>query len=228
MSTKTYSTTKYLLTGAEVPRETKSYKPVSHGQLIDLTMECIHQAGFVLDKERCCWVPKFYMLLGKSQYSKDSQLVNGARMFKDLFKGARCHFSKRMKRTITAYSLAAVGASDFGVQSVIFGVLKAMNDEMELGISNKALADCTPSALSLANWEYDLAAGCMATIINQIATDAERMMTTHGKKLQITLITDHGNRRGVDHFVKQICWTSYVEMSSKSDPTQSSPAHYTS
>jgi hypothetical protein len=52
MSTKTYSTTKYLLTGAEVPKETKSYKPVSHGQLIDLTMESIHQAGFVLDKEQ--------------------------------------------------------------------------------------------------------------------------------------------------------------------------------
>jgi len=51
MSTKTYSTTKYLLTGAEVPRETRSYKPVSHGQLIDLTMESIHQAGFALDKE---------------------------------------------------------------------------------------------------------------------------------------------------------------------------------
>jgi hypothetical protein len=51
MSTKTYQTTKYFLTGADVPRETKSYKPVSHGQLIDLTLESIHQAGFVLDTE---------------------------------------------------------------------------------------------------------------------------------------------------------------------------------
>jgi hypothetical protein len=51
MSTKTYSTTKYLLTGAEIPRETRSYKPVTHGQLIDLTMESIHQAGFVLSSE---------------------------------------------------------------------------------------------------------------------------------------------------------------------------------
>ena len=51
MSTKTYQTTKYFLTGTELPRETKSYKPVSHGQLIDLTLESIHQAGFVLDSE---------------------------------------------------------------------------------------------------------------------------------------------------------------------------------
>jgi hypothetical protein len=30
----------------------------------------------------------------------------------------------------------------------------------------------------------------------------------YGKKLQITLVTDNGNRQGVDHFVKMICWTS--------------------
>lgn len=51
MSTKTYQTQKYYLKGAELPKETKTYKPVSHGQLIDLTLESIHQAGFVLDKE---------------------------------------------------------------------------------------------------------------------------------------------------------------------------------
>lgn len=51
MSTKTYETTKYYITGAELPKETRSYKPVSHGQLIDLTLESIHQAGFKLDRE---------------------------------------------------------------------------------------------------------------------------------------------------------------------------------
>jgi hypothetical protein len=48
----------------------------------------------------------------------------------------------------------------------------------------------------------------MATIISQIILDGKRMMEKHGKKLQITLVTDHGNRRGVDHFVKMICWSS--------------------
>ena len=51
MSTKTYSTTKYFLTGTDLPQETRTYKPVSHGQLIDLTLESIHQAGFKLDTE---------------------------------------------------------------------------------------------------------------------------------------------------------------------------------
>ena len=48
----TYSTTKYILTGTELPKETRTYKPVSHGQLIDLTLESIHQAGFKLDSEK--------------------------------------------------------------------------------------------------------------------------------------------------------------------------------
>jgi len=51
MSVKTYETQKYYLKGAEIPKETKTYKPISHGQLIDLTLESIHQAGFELDKE---------------------------------------------------------------------------------------------------------------------------------------------------------------------------------
>lgn len=51
MEKKTYSTTKELLINAPVPQQTRTYKPVSHEQLIDLTLESIHQAGFDLDKE---------------------------------------------------------------------------------------------------------------------------------------------------------------------------------
>jgi hypothetical protein len=164
------------------------------------------RSAFVFDMTHYCWVPKYYILLGRRQNTMDHKYVDGIWRFKELFKGAKCRFTTRMKRTITAYSLAAVGTSDFGVQSIIFGVLKAINDEIDLEISDEELANGIPSVKSLANWEYDLAAGCMATIINQINTDAKRMMDRHSKKLQeITLITDHGNRRGVDHFVKQIC-----------------------
>lgn len=48
---KTYSTTRELLTKAELPQETKTYKPISHEQLMDLTLESIHSAGFELDAE---------------------------------------------------------------------------------------------------------------------------------------------------------------------------------
>lgn len=48
---KSYVTAKDMLLTAEIPQETKTYKPISHQQLIDLTLESIHQAGFELDKE---------------------------------------------------------------------------------------------------------------------------------------------------------------------------------
>jgi hypothetical protein len=48
---KSYVTAKDMLLTAEIPQETKTYKPITHQQLIDLTLESIHQAGFELDKE---------------------------------------------------------------------------------------------------------------------------------------------------------------------------------
>lgn len=51
MSTPTYNTTRELIMNAEVPMETRTYKPITHSQLIDLTLNSIHSAGFALDKE---------------------------------------------------------------------------------------------------------------------------------------------------------------------------------
>jgi hypothetical protein len=48
---ETYNTTKDILTHTAVPMATRTYKPVSHTQLMDLTLESIHSAGFTLDKE---------------------------------------------------------------------------------------------------------------------------------------------------------------------------------
>jgi hypothetical protein len=48
---KSYVTAKDILLTAEIPQETKTYKPITHQQLIDLTLESIHHAGFELDKE---------------------------------------------------------------------------------------------------------------------------------------------------------------------------------
>jgi len=49
--TETYNTTKELILSAPVPAQTRTYKPVSHAQLIDLTLNGIEKAGFTLDKE---------------------------------------------------------------------------------------------------------------------------------------------------------------------------------
>lgn len=47
----TYNTTKVALIATPLPEETRTYKPISHEQLIDLTLESIHQAGFKLGGE---------------------------------------------------------------------------------------------------------------------------------------------------------------------------------
>lgn len=63
-SEKTYSVAKNIVLNAEIPQQTKTYKPVSHQQLIDLTLEGIHSAGFQLDRE-------FYSA------SRGGQIANG-------------------------------------------------------------------------------------------------------------------------------------------------------
>lgn len=47
----TYSTTKQQLTNAVVPMESRTYKPMSHQEVIDLTLNSIVGAGFTLDSE---------------------------------------------------------------------------------------------------------------------------------------------------------------------------------
>lgn len=51
MSNNTYSMTKDLLINTDLPTQTRTYKPISHQQLIDLTLESIYQAGFELETE---------------------------------------------------------------------------------------------------------------------------------------------------------------------------------
>jgi len=46
-----YNVTKDIVLNAPIPEQTRTYKPVSHGQLIDLTLNGIEKAGFKLDKE---------------------------------------------------------------------------------------------------------------------------------------------------------------------------------
>ena len=47
----TFNTTKELIMNTPVPVQTSTYKPVSHSSLIDLTLDSINKAGFILDKE---------------------------------------------------------------------------------------------------------------------------------------------------------------------------------
>lgn len=45
-----YLTKENYLRGIDLPKQTNTYKPVSHGQLIDLVNESVYQAGFTISK----------------------------------------------------------------------------------------------------------------------------------------------------------------------------------
>ena len=49
--TKTFDTTESYLRSVTIPEETSTYKPILHGELIDLTRQGIAQAGFHIEKE---------------------------------------------------------------------------------------------------------------------------------------------------------------------------------
>lgn len=55
-STVIHNGAKQILIDAPVPRQTKTYKPVSHQELMDLTLESIHQAGFQVQSENYDWI----------------------------------------------------------------------------------------------------------------------------------------------------------------------------
>jgi hypothetical protein len=51
MKIQTYETTKQQLINTTIPSESRTYKPFSHENVIDLTLEAINKAGFQLDRE---------------------------------------------------------------------------------------------------------------------------------------------------------------------------------
>lgn len=51
MEKKTYNTTKMALLGVDIPSPSRTYKPVSHGNVIDLTLNAIENAGFKVESE---------------------------------------------------------------------------------------------------------------------------------------------------------------------------------
>lgn len=64
MKRPVYNTTLQDLVAVKLPEQTKRYKPVSHAQLIDTTLNSIEKSGFKLDKQTYTW-------------AADGQVANG-------------------------------------------------------------------------------------------------------------------------------------------------------
>jgi hypothetical protein len=59
------------------------------------------------------------LVVDKTDNTQARNLARAAKRFRDLFKGQQCHLRERAQQIISSYSIAACGASDWGVQSVI-------------------------------------------------------------------------------------------------------------
>jgi len=71
-----YKTTLQDLVAVKLPEQTKRYKPVSHAQLIDTTLNSIEKSGFKLDKQAYNWAGEGQVANGKYTISNiaDSEM----------------------------------------------------------------------------------------------------------------------------------------------------------
>lgn len=76
MKRPVYTTTLQDLVAVKLPEQTKRYKPVSHGQLIDTTLNSIANSGFKLDKQAYTWAGDGQVATGKYTISNiaDSEM----------------------------------------------------------------------------------------------------------------------------------------------------------
>ena len=65
MSTTTYEATRAQLVSAQLPLQTRTYKPVSHQQVMDLTMDGIVKAGLQIEREVYAWAKEGNVATGR-------------------------------------------------------------------------------------------------------------------------------------------------------------------
>jgi hypothetical protein len=117
---------------------------------------------------------------------------------RDLFKKKKCTFKDESLKYLAAFTSNACGASDEDIMMAAAGMMKCFFNEVGLDdISARDIANCLPSPTKIRDLELNLAADCLATRLFEIMEDNAR---------SFALVTDHGKRAGMEHFVKLLCW----------------------
>ena len=134
----------------------------------------------------------------KNRSERTQNAVDTVKDLHKLFNGEKTRFSKESLRIMAACNLFGYGCSDEGTIMIMAGTIKALLNEMGIkDISAEAIAKGLPSRATLVQAEKELAADCLVKVCYEIIKDGAK---------NICIITDHGHRKGQDHFVKLICW----------------------
>ena len=123
----------------------------------------------------------------------------------DLFTGEQSGFGEEAKRIAAAFNVQGYGASDEATEMMAVGWTKALLHQ--LGISDKDIsaadiAKGCPSRRTNVRSEASLAADCMIVVLQEIIDDEAK---------HFALITDHGKRSGLEHFVKILVWAGWED-----------------
>ena len=119
-----------------------------------------------------------------------------------LFSGDQSNFGEDALRFAAAFNAQGYGASDEATEMIIIGWTKALLKELGIkDIDASSIANGCPSRRTVRNGAR-LAADCMILVLQEIIDDEAK---------HFALITDHGKRAGLEHFVKILVWVGWED-----------------
>ena len=89
--------------------------------------------------------------------------------------------------------------SDEATEMIIAGTIKALCEETGVPLNSDVLSLGCPSRRTLARGDARLAADVLMLVAQEIQRDGAQYLA---------LMTDHGKRSGIEHFVKMLSWDS--------------------
>ncbi|KAL7530309.1 hypothetical protein ACHAXR_007396 [Thalassiosira sp. AJA248-18] len=152
------------------------------------------------------WVPSTHKVEIKNRLGKTAKEHDIIQRLEKLFDGEISTWSPEAQRIMIACSLFGYGCSDEATIMIMAGTMKALFYELGIDISDQQIAKAFPSRATLSEMEIRGAADSLLAVCQEIKED---MMVTLGRALSLT--TDHGHRKGQDHFVKLISWAGLDE-----------------
>lgn len=124
---------------------------------------------------------------------------------RSLFDGKQSKFGEEALGYLAAGNVQGYGASWEFTETILVTWTKAILEQLGIDddeIDAASIAKGCPGRKTIANHEANLAADCMVVIMQEIMDDGAK---------HFCLITDHGKRSGLEHFVKLLVWCGWKD-----------------